>query len=158
MPRILLLLLACVSGATQARDLSAIYERVRASVVVVHTAGELQLTPDGSQFTLSQGIGSGVAIDREGRVLTSAHIVAFASTVGVEFVGGEKIPAHVLGVSSSADVALLRLERLPANLAPATLGDSDSARIGSMCITTARDAAHISASCAPRSGRADGWR
>lgn len=131
MPRLMPILLACVCGFAQARDLSEIYERVRASVVVVHTAEDAQQMLDGTLRVPSQGMGSGVVIDREGRILTSAHIAAFASSVLVEFVGGERIPAQVLGTSNNADVALLRLNRVPAGLVPAPLGDSDAARIGS---------------------------
>jgi len=76
------------------------------------------------------GLGSGVVISNDGKVLTAAHLVEAADRTMVEFSEGELIPAQVIGCSFSADVALLQLERVPANYVAAKLGDSNSAEVG----------------------------
>ena len=81
-------------------------------------------------LTSLNGLGSGVVISNDGKVLTAAHLVEAADRTMVEFSEGELIPAQVIGCSFSADVALLQLERVPANYVAAKLGDSDGAEVG----------------------------
>jgi serine protease Do len=76
------------------------------------------------------GLGSGVLVSNDGKVLTAAHLVQAADTTVVEFSDGEVIPARVTGTSVYADVAVLQLERTPLNMVPATLADSDNAAVG----------------------------
>jgi S1-C subfamily serine protease len=76
------------------------------------------------------GLGSGVLISADGRMLTAAHVIQTADAVRVNFDGGENIPAKVLRSDPAADVALLQLEWVPTKVKPAKLGNSDEVRIG----------------------------
>ena len=82
---------------------------------------------DEPTWTVPPGIGSGVLISADGKVMTAAHIVQAADRVVVEFTEGKEIPAEVIASVITADVALLKLEWVPADAVVARLGDSDNA-------------------------------
>ena len=115
------------SDAQQLRDA---FRKVQQSVVVVRTH-QKELAPFPQDGTVSlDGLGSGVLISSDGKVLTAAHLVQAADATVVEFSDGELIPARVTGAVVTADVALLQLQQMPANVAPVELGDSDKAEVG----------------------------
>jgi S1-C subfamily serine protease len=76
------------------------------------------------------GVGSGVLVSVDGKVVTAAHVVQTADRVDVEFTGGTVVQARIVASDTAADVALLQLERVPPQIAPARLGDSDKAEVG----------------------------
>jgi S1-C subfamily serine protease len=78
----------------------------------------------------ANGLGSGVLISTDGKILTAAHLVEAADATLVEFSDGELIPARVLGAVHNADVALLQLAHPPTNVVVAPLGDSDKMEVG----------------------------
>lgn len=122
--------LALMPGVTGAGSLGDVFDRVAPSVVVVRTM-ERDIPETGERRTVSiSGLGSGVLMSLEGKVLTAAHLVQAASEIRVEFVGGERVAARVIASEPDADVALLQLERVPAGAVVARLGDSNLARIG----------------------------
>jgi S1-C subfamily serine protease len=127
----LALLLTCSVGtATYAQQLRDAFRSVQQSVVIIRTE-EKGLAPFPQQGMVSlNGLGSGVLISNDGKVLTAAHVVQSADRTVVEFSEGEVIPARVVGCSVSADVALLQLERTPTKYVAANLGDSDGAQVG----------------------------
>jgi S1-C subfamily serine protease len=115
------------SNGQQLRDA---FHRVEPAVVIVRTE-QKGLAPFPEQGMVSlNGLGSGVLISDDGKVLTAAHLVQAADRTVVEFSGGELIPARVTGSAFSADVAVLQLERKPVNAVAATLGDSDKVDVG----------------------------
>lgn len=125
------LMLFCCLTAANARDYSDLFAKVNASVVVLHTFDSPDNTPIRKGDTVSSsGIGSGVIISDDGKILTAAHIVQTADAVLVEFSDGEKIRATVVSSEPAADLALLKLENPPKNMLPAPLGDSDKVKIG----------------------------
>jgi len=128
---VLVLLLSCgLETSTYAQQLRDAFRNVQQTVVIVRTE-QTGLAPFPQQGPVSlNGLGSGVLISNDGKVLTAAHLVQSADNIGVEFSEGELIPARVMGCSFSADVALLQLERKPTRYLPAKLGDSDSAEVG----------------------------
>ncbi|HWC72383.1 MAG TPA: trypsin-like peptidase domain-containing protein, partial [Gemmatimonadales bacterium] len=85
-------------------------------------------------LTTIPGLGSGVLISAEGKIMTAAHVVQTADKVGVQFVDGKIYPAHVVASSVRADVALLQLDQFPMALTPAKLGNSDSLAVGDQVI------------------------
>jgi S1-C subfamily serine protease len=125
--------LVIVSGVwnlSQGQQLREAFRKVEQAVVIVRTAQkELAPYPQEGMVSLN-GLGSGVLVSSDGKVLTAAHLVEAADAIVVEFGDGTVIPARVMGTTDSADVALLQLERPPQNLAPATLADSDRAAVG----------------------------
>jgi S1-C subfamily serine protease len=115
------------SHGQQLRDA---FRSVEQAVVIVRTE-QKGLAPFPQQGLVSlNGLGSGVLISNDGKVLTAAHLVQSADKTMVEFPQGELIPASVIGSAFSADVALLQLDRNPANAAVAKLGDSDKVDVG----------------------------
>jgi S1-C subfamily serine protease len=76
--------------------------------------------------------GSGFVVDKDGTILTNAHVVAGADSVSVSFQeGGEEIPAEVKGVDTSTDLAALKIDPSEVdNLQVLPLGDSSKAEVG----------------------------
>jgi serine protease Do len=114
----------------EAETLSKIFKRVDPSVVVIRTEHEHVVTGPKMQLASLPGLGSGVLISADGKIITASHVVQTADAIRVEFESGEVIPAKVLSSDPSADVALLQLEKVPPKVVVAKLGDSDVAEVG----------------------------
>lgn len=131
-------LIACLSVAllagpgvcAAAEPLSQVFKRVSASVVVVRTTERQLASGPERQLVSMPGLGSGVLISADGKVLTAAHVVHTADEIMVEFQSGELIPAKVVSSEPTADVALIQLEKLPPNAVVAKLGDSEKVEVG----------------------------
>jgi serine protease Do len=78
------------------------------------------------------GLGSGVIVDGQGRILTNDHVVRNAEQITVTLTDGRQLPAKVLGSSSTYDLAVLQVEGK--NLPVAPLGDSDELVVGEWAI------------------------
>jgi S1-C subfamily serine protease len=76
------------------------------------------------------GLGSGVLISDDGKVLTAAHVVQTADAALVEFPDGQEILARIISSDVRSDVALLQLQHPPKGIVPASLGDSDRVEVG----------------------------
>jgi S1-C subfamily serine protease len=84
------------------------------------------------------GQGSGFVLDKDGEIVTNAHVVSEgegsdltkAKRVYVEFADRNRVPAEVLGVDPFADVALLRVDPDGLNLVPLQLGDDAKLQVG----------------------------
>jgi S1-C subfamily serine protease len=111
-----------------AQDVRDVFRRVNASVVIVHATW--QEPPVRGRTTRVREVGSGFLVSREGRVITTSHVVQTADNVVVEFLDGEKIQATVVASEPEADVSLLQLVHPPARPTVAQLGDSDQAQVG----------------------------
>jgi serine protease Do len=111
--------------------LAEIFKRVNPAVVEIHTQEtEVPTMPRGQPVSIA-GLGSGVLISPDGKILTAAHVVQTADAIEVEFLTGEKIRGRVLSSEPLADIALLQLERAPRAPFVAKIGDSDAVEIGS---------------------------
>jgi serine protease Do len=134
------------AGASLARqfssDLADMVERVMPSVVVVRTeAVRYRRAYDlfyGRMLAIPEhlaGQGSGCVIDKDGHILTSAHVVSGAQQIQVVFPDAEACAARVVGVDRSTDLAVLEIEK-PAGreLRPIELGDSDALRVAEMVV------------------------
>lgn len=114
-------------------SLAQIFKRVDPAVVVIRTSEHVAAVRPGapSRDMMSvAGIGSGVLVSADGKVVTAAHVVQTVDSVDVEFIGGTVIKARVVASDAAADVALLQLEQVPPNVAPARFGDSDKTEVG----------------------------
>ena len=123
-------LLAAAAAPAAAEPLSKVFKQVSPSVVIVRTTEKQMAAGPERQIVSMTGLGSGVLISADGKVITAAHVVHTADEITVEFQGGELIPAKVLSSEPSADVALIQLERLPPNAVIARLGDSEKIEVG----------------------------
>ncbi|MSU61415.1 MAG: PDZ domain-containing protein [Pedosphaera sp.] len=78
------------------------------------------------------GSGSGIAIRKEGYVLTNTHVVEGAQAIRVRLRDGRKLKATIRGIDPQSDIAVLKIEG--AELIPAQLGDSSKTRVGEFAI------------------------
>jgi S1-C subfamily serine protease len=90
-----------------------------------------------SPFELPQqgtATGSGFAINKDGYIVTNAHVVEGADSVEVSFdeTNGDSIPAEVKGVDTSADIAVLKVnpDDVKGGIKPIPLGDSSNLQVG----------------------------
>ena len=106
--------------------LATLFERLAPAVVSVNAVRIDKARP---QRRFETVVGSGVVIDRDGQVLTNAHVVDGAASLSVTLEKGQRVPARLVGLDPVLDIALIRLEtRQPA--AAARLGDSAALRVG----------------------------
>jgi len=124
-------LVTCLfSFACPAQRLRDTFRRVKQTVVLVRTEQKGIASVAQEERTAERGLGSGVLISADGKVLTAAHVVQIVDKISVQFADGQSASAHVIESSVLADVALLQLDVVPANLVYAKLGDSDAAQVG----------------------------
>jgi serine protease Do len=125
-----LLAFSAISITANAQQLRDAFRKVSQSVVIVRTK-RVEVAPSADEpMSIVDGLGSGVLISNDGRVLTAAHVVQTADVASVEFANGEVIVARVIGSDVQSDVALLQLKQMPKGIAPAPLGDSDKVEVG----------------------------
>jgi putative serine protease PepD len=110
------------ASVTTPTDVSAVVAKVMPSVVEVNV-----------RTANADGIGSGVVLSADGRILTNNHVVAGAREITVTFADGKTADAEVIGTDSGADLALLQAKDV-SGLTPATLGDSSAVRVGDLVI------------------------
>jgi len=125
-----LVVLAVMPMTVSAQQLREAFRRVNQSVVTVRTK-RLDVAPaPGQVMAIVDGLGSGVLISNDGKVLTAAHVVQTADAALVEFSDGQNSIARVIASDVRSDVALLQLQQPPKGITPATLGDSDEVEVG----------------------------
>ena len=109
-----------VAGARQSGDVAAIYRAASPGVVSVRTGG---------------GSGTGFVIDRDGTIVTNAHVVGDARTVEVQFANDATASARVAGVDESSDLAVLDVDTSETGpLHALELADSDGVRTGQLAV------------------------
>ena len=106
------------TSGTEGTDVSAVAQKVMPSVVQVNVT-----------LQNGEGIGSGVVLSSDGRILTNNHVVADAQTVTVTLSDGRTVDARVLGTDPSSDLALIQAEGV-SGLTAATFGNSDDVKVG----------------------------
>jgi S1-C subfamily serine protease len=121
------------SNASSALTPREIYKRVAPGVVFVQanivqrTQTPFDLFPQQQRGTAT---GSGFVIDRNGTILTNAHVIQGAVKVQVQFEDKKLVDAQVLGKDPSSDLALLKVSADGLNLVPLPLGNSKSIQVG----------------------------
>lgn len=94
-----------------------------------------------------KGAGSGIIISEDGYILTNNHVVdtsassgsnsyyqvSEATSVKVKLYGDETLyDATIIGTDSQTDIAVIKIDKT--GLTPATIGDSDSVKIGAFAM------------------------
>jgi serine protease Do len=122
-----ILIVATVAAAQPcAEPLAAVFERTSPAVVAIQAMKINKAKPQRRFETI---VGSGVIIDKDGQILTNAHVVDGAASLTVTLDSGNKTPARILGLDPVLDLALLRVESATA-LPAARLGDSSAVKVG----------------------------
>ena len=81
------------------------------------------------QTQRGEATGSGFVIDKDGYILTNAHVVDNATKVTVDL-GRKTFDAKIVGVDNSSDVALLKVNASSNDLHPLVFGDSSKIQVG----------------------------
>jgi S1-C subfamily serine protease len=119
-------------GEGGGRTVSGIYKEEGPGVVFVQARG----TSSDSPFGLPDqeggtATGSGFVVDKDGTVITNAHVVEGSTDVAVRFEeDGEFVDAKVVGRDPSTDIAVLEVDPDEARLRPIALGDSSKVQVG----------------------------
>ena len=104
---------------------AAIYQQTKDGVVTITT----QVGGNGFR-SFSQAEGSGIEVDKQGDILTNAHVVDGASSVEVTFSNGQTTSGTVKGVDQSSDLAVVQVSVSPDQLHPLAVGNSDTLQVG----------------------------
>jgi S1-C subfamily serine protease len=106
--------------------------------VVFVTARVVTQTDSPFGFPLQQeglATGTGFVLDKNGYVLTNAHVVEGARVASVRFdEGGDLVDAKVVGRDTSTDIAVLKVDPGDAKLKPLPLGNSNRVHVGDPAI------------------------
>ena len=103
---------------TKAADVSALVAKVKNSVVQVNM-----------RTANAEGIGSGVIINADGRILTNNHVVPGAEQLTVTLADGRTVDASVVGTDPASDLAVIQAKGV-SGLTPATFANSDAVHVG----------------------------
>jgi S1-C subfamily serine protease len=118
-----------------------IYKDVSPGVVTIDSVFEGS-TSDVLGGGGSAGQGSGFVVDKEGDIVTNAHVVTSgghlngggtpheAKQVFVEFGDRNRVPAEIKGFDADADVALIKVDPDGLDLQPVELSDRSSFTVG----------------------------
>jgi len=120
----------CAPHLIRAQQMRDSFRRVKPSVVVIHTSDRKPSDSSSPGEIADSGVGSGVLISADGKVLTAAHVIEGETKLLIEFANDEWVPATVISLSAAADVALLQCDRVPKGAVAAKLGDSDKVDTG----------------------------
>jgi S1-C subfamily serine protease len=120
------------TGATGGgRTVQDIYANEGTGVVYIQSEGVSGGTDLFGQQQQGTATGSGFVVDKNGTIVTNAHVVDGASKVTVSLSeGGDAIDAKVEGVDNDSDVAVLKIDPSGKNLTVLPLGDSSKAQVG----------------------------
>jgi S1-C subfamily serine protease len=111
-----------------------IYKRAAPGVVFIRAqVVENSQSPFDFGFPQQQrgeATGSGFVVNRDGTIVTNAHVVAGATHVTVQFADKHVVDASILGRDESTDLALLKVKAKASELTPLTLGTSRTVQVG----------------------------
>src|SRR3990172_2298371 len=104
--------------------LATLFERVSPAVVSIQVTKINKAKP---QRRFETVVGSGVVIERDGQILTNAHVVDGAASLSVTLDSGTKVPARILGLDTLLDLALIKIDT--ATSLPAARLDLDQRQV-----------------------------
>jgi putative serine protease PepD len=89
------------------------------------------VSPSVVQIQTSSGLGSGVVYDRDGNIVTNAHVVAGGANLTVALPDGVH-EAKIVGTFQVSDLAVVRVEG--GKLRPASFADSSKIEVGDVAL------------------------
>ena len=119
-------------ASSEGKTVQQIYREEGRGVVYIQAEGVSGTQDVFGQEQQGTATGSGFVVDKDGTIVTNAHVVEGASSVTVRFEqGGDLIDADVKGVDADSDLAVLKIDPSEVNdLTVLPLGDSDDAEVG----------------------------
>jgi putative serine protease PepD len=90
------------------------------------------LLPTVVEISHGNGLGSGFVYDRNGYIMTAAHVVQGTNEVNVRLYDGTKLSGRVVGTDETNDVAVVKVDRT--GLAAAPLGVNDTVQVGQLAV------------------------
>lgn len=76
------------------------------------------------------GNGSGFVIDKDGHIVTNAHVVDEAQDIVVNFIDGAKVRGAIIGIDRASDLAVIKVNLPAEQLSPIPFADSQDLFIG----------------------------
>ncbi len=120
-----------VKSDGEALTARSIYIRDAPGVVFVQAkVSRPSNSPFGLQQQEGEATGSGFVIDRQGTIITNAHVVDGASKVTVQFQDDKTVEAKILGRDRSTDLAVLKVDTKGLDLKPLKLGSAKDVEVG----------------------------
>jgi S1-C subfamily serine protease len=108
------------------------YSRTVVAVSRLAAEAVVQVRPRQTEGRGAQGLGSGFFFDRDGYVLTNAHVLDGATAWTITLPDGQELPAQRVGVDQVTDLAVLRVDQ--SAQAVLTFGDSGALQAGQLAI------------------------
>jgi len=107
------------------KDLSLIqiFERAETGVVRVNIQRS-------EEVVSTNGVGSGFVFDKNGHIITNAHVVENSDKVVVTFLDGRSYNAEVIGIDPATDISVIRVDADSSLLKPLLIGDSSNLKVG----------------------------
>ena len=111
--------------STYSKNLSLIeiFEKSEPGVVRVNVQRTDQINGTG-------GIGSGFVFDKNGHIITNAHVVKDVKKIVVTFLDGRSYNAEIIGFDEFTDVGVIKVNADLSLLQPLMLGDSANLKVG----------------------------
>ncbi|MFL6345784.1 MAG: S1C family serine protease [Nitrososphaeraceae archaeon] len=118
------------SLSSQYPSLNTIFKEVENSVVQVTSKIPVNNTMN-SQTRNATALGSGFLYDKQGHIITNAHVVGEAKIVDVTFVDGSRYTAKVVGTDIYSDLAAVQIiDNATQRLKPLVIGNSSKLEVG----------------------------
>jgi len=76
------------------------------------------------------GVGSGFVFDKQGHIITNAHVIKDATKTVVTFLDGRSYNAEIIGVDEYTDIGVIKVNADLKLLNPLSLGDSSNLQVG----------------------------
>ncbi|MCB9011668.1 MAG: trypsin-like peptidase domain-containing protein [Actinobacteria bacterium] len=120
---------AAVDGSAIGTDVSTIVDAVSPGVTTVRT------TTSGSSGSFGgsgsgEALGTGFLIDKDGHILTNAHVVKDGTDITVGFKDGTVEDAKLVGIDESLDIAVLKIADVPKTATVVEMGSIRNLEVG----------------------------
>jgi len=128
---------SCVLTPEESSEAEFLDAYSRAVITVAETVGPAVVSVSVGDVAMPHGLerigaGSGVVIAPDGYVLTNDHVVHKAKKLTVTLTDGSTMDARLVGTDPATDLAVIRANG--SGLAYATLGETNSVRVGQLVI------------------------
>ena len=113
---------------TKSKTLSLIeiFEKAEPGVVRVN----IQRNQTENENESAGGVGSGFVFDKQGHIITNAHVIKDATKTVVTFLDGRSYSAEIVGVDEYTDIGVIKVNADLKLLNPLSLGNSSNLQVG----------------------------